>query len=256
MPSHRSSTASGQLSVAETSRQKSINEKSPDAPQQHTGRVCDWFKRGGFGFIRPAGDGSDGKESDVFVHYSDIQQGDKGFKSLVVGQEVEFIIGTDPRDAERIVATKVTGPKGADCKAQTRKPSNRNNPPQFKFCKNKKYSKSWTVLQRLRTAGKATGEKQHTAEEAAKLFNKLPRRLLNGCVVKFLEEHHAGHIKPRKHEGPSDVSNLIWQPASDNTDFAQKGELHELDEDEQEEIRAMCEQRAFELAQEFADNLD
>jgi CspA family cold shock protein len=50
-----------------------------------------WFNDAkGFGFIEPA-DGS----GDVFVHYSAIQG--NGFKSLVEGQRVEYVVERGPK---------------------------------------------------------------------------------------------------------------------------------------------------------------
>jgi CspA family cold shock protein len=56
-----------------------------------------WFdSRKGFGFIESE------EGSDVFVHYTDIQ--DEGFRSLDEGQEVEFEIKKGPKGEQ---ATKV-----------------------------------------------------------------------------------------------------------------------------------------------------
>jgi len=64
----------------------------------HTGRVK-WFSDSkGYGFI-----GVDGSEKDVFVHYTDIDM--NGFKSLTVGQVVQFEIVEGPRGPH---ATKVS----------------------------------------------------------------------------------------------------------------------------------------------------
>ena len=49
-----------------------------------------WFSNGkGFGFIIPEGQAAGAK--DVFVHYSNIKM--NGFKTLVEGQAVSYIIG-------------------------------------------------------------------------------------------------------------------------------------------------------------------
>lgn len=50
-----------------------------------------WFNESkGFGFIQPS-DGS----ADVFVHFSAIQN--SGFRSLVEGQAVEFVVEKGPK---------------------------------------------------------------------------------------------------------------------------------------------------------------
>ncbi len=59
----------------------------------------------GYGFIKPD-DGS----SDVFVHHSAIQC--EGYRSLAVGEKVEFQIERDCRGRRR--AVNVTGPDGAE----------------------------------------------------------------------------------------------------------------------------------------------
>ena len=50
-----------------------------------------WFNNAkGYGFIR-----EDGREEDVFVHYSAIQG--EGYKSLKNGEEVEFKLSDGPK---------------------------------------------------------------------------------------------------------------------------------------------------------------
>ncbi len=64
----------------------------------NTGTVK-WFNEAkGFGFIAPA----DGSE-DVFVHFSAIEGG--GFKTLVEGQSVSFMVERGPKGLQ---ASKVT----------------------------------------------------------------------------------------------------------------------------------------------------
>ena len=58
-----------------------------------------WFNNSkGYGFIEPEGGGSD-----IFVHYSAIQ--DKGFKTLEEGEEVEFEVTQGPKgpQAEKVI---------------------------------------------------------------------------------------------------------------------------------------------------------
>ena len=53
--------------------------------------VVNWFNdKKGYGFISYEGIGSD-----VFVHYSAINQ--EGFKTLVQGQKVQFELGQNPK---------------------------------------------------------------------------------------------------------------------------------------------------------------
>jgi CspA family cold shock protein len=67
--------------------------------KKHRGSVK-WFNNAkGYGFI-----GRTDGESDVFVHYSNVQA--EGYKSLREGDEVEFAIETDPAK-KRIQATHV-----------------------------------------------------------------------------------------------------------------------------------------------------
>ncbi|MCP4536330.1 MAG: cold-shock protein [Chloroflexi bacterium] len=55
-----------------------------------------WFSRvKGFGFIRP-----EGKEEDVFVHYSAIR-GD-GYRNLNEGQQVEFTMEDTPKGPQAV----------------------------------------------------------------------------------------------------------------------------------------------------------
>jgi len=67
-----------------------------------------WFdSRKGFGFITLA-DGS----KDVFVHYSEIQDDESGFKKIFEGDEVEFEIseGKKGPQASNVTVTK-KGPR-------------------------------------------------------------------------------------------------------------------------------------------------
>lgn len=59
-----------------------------------------WFdSRKGFGFIESE------EGSDVFVHYTDIQ--DEGFRSLDEGQEVEFQIKKGPKGEQATNVVKI-----------------------------------------------------------------------------------------------------------------------------------------------------
>jgi cold shock CspA family protein len=74
-----------------------------------------WFDNTkGFGFILPD-DGS----SDIFVHQTAIQS--EGFRSLADGENVEYVIETDPNGRRK--ATMVTGPEGADVQGQPFRPA-------------------------------------------------------------------------------------------------------------------------------------
>jgi len=68
--------------------------------------ICKWFDTTkGYGFIAV-----DGEDIDIFVHQSDIYA--DGFRSLSEGEELEFIVNTDPK-TNKLKATEVTGPDGA-----------------------------------------------------------------------------------------------------------------------------------------------
>ena len=62
-----------------------------------------WFNAGkGYGFIAHEG----GK--DLFVHFSEIQDGGDGYKSLNEGDKVEFTIGESPKGPQATAVTKVS----------------------------------------------------------------------------------------------------------------------------------------------------
>ena len=62
-----------------------------------------WFNAGkGYGFISHEG----GK--DLFVHFSEIQDGGDGYKSLNEGDKVEFTIGESPKGPQATAVTKVS----------------------------------------------------------------------------------------------------------------------------------------------------
>lgn len=87
-------------------------EASPQktgAGQRHPGIVKSWAK--GFGFIK-----RENGQKDVFVHQTQVKK--TGFRSLMVGEAVEFDIETK-RDG-RQQAVNVTGPNGAEPKGQPR----------------------------------------------------------------------------------------------------------------------------------------
>lgn len=63
----------------------------------HTGTVKRFNKIKGYGFIAP-----DGSDNEVFVHFSEVEMA--GYKELVVGQRISFIIEQGDRGE---FATKV-----------------------------------------------------------------------------------------------------------------------------------------------------
>jgi len=84
-----------------------------------TGTVAKWLNHKGIGFITPEGE-TEG-ENDVLVHYQQIKQSSEdGFVSLEAGSAVEFELEDDPKNADKKIAVKVTGPGGADCTPRTK----------------------------------------------------------------------------------------------------------------------------------------
>jgi len=78
------------------------------------GVVAKWLNHKGIGFITP--DGEEEGENDILVHYEQIkQETEDGFKSLQAGSKVEYELAEDPKNADKQIAVKVTGPDGADC---------------------------------------------------------------------------------------------------------------------------------------------
>ena len=74
------------------------------------GTVVTWNK--GFGFIKPETAG----QSDIYVNQRNVQK--KGFRSLLVGEPVEFEMGK--MQDGKLEALKVSGPGGAEPKGQKR----------------------------------------------------------------------------------------------------------------------------------------
>lgn len=64
------------------------------------GTVVKWVKD--FGFIRP-----DAQMADIFVHFSEIDKGVKGFKNLIVGDRVTFEIGKNPRQEDIAINVEI-----------------------------------------------------------------------------------------------------------------------------------------------------
>jgi len=81
---------------------------------RQTGTVAKWLNHKGIGFITPEGE-TEG-ENDILVHYQQIKQSSEdGFVSLEAGSTVEYELEADPKNADKQIAVKVTGPDGADC---------------------------------------------------------------------------------------------------------------------------------------------
>jgi len=81
--------------------------------ERKTGVVAKWLNHKGIGFITP--DGEEEGENDILVHYEQIkQETEDGFKSLQSGSKVEYELAEDPKNADKQIAVKVTGPDGAD----------------------------------------------------------------------------------------------------------------------------------------------
>lgn len=93
---------------------------------------CKFFNAGkGFGFIQddnpgelPTMDGDPG--TDIFVHYSCITRCDAGFKSLLDGEKVEYVLG---RSNKGLAALDITGPGGAPVKGASSNPSSSAKSP-------------------------------------------------------------------------------------------------------------------------------
>jgi len=82
--------------------------------ERKNGVVAKWLNHKGIGFITP--DGEEEGENDILVHYEQIkQETEDGFKSLQAGSKVEYELAEDPKNADKQIAVKVTGPDGADC---------------------------------------------------------------------------------------------------------------------------------------------
>jgi len=81
--------------------------------ERKTGVVAKWLNHKGIGFITP--EGEEEGENDILVHYEQIkQETEDGFKSLQSGSKVEYELAEDPKNADKQIAVKVTGPDGAD----------------------------------------------------------------------------------------------------------------------------------------------
>jgi len=74
------------------------------------GTVVKWLNRKGIGFIAPKEGGDD-----ILVHYSAVHIGEREdtFVTLGEGEEVEYEVSPDPKNENKFIATKVTGPGGA-----------------------------------------------------------------------------------------------------------------------------------------------
>ena len=78
-----------------------------------------WFNnKAGYGFITMKD--ADGKESDIFTHYSTVQVGDAQYKYLVQGEYVEFELSDSPNENHQYQATSITGIKGGKLMCETR----------------------------------------------------------------------------------------------------------------------------------------
>ena len=81
------------------------NDNDDDTTTIHTGTVK-WFNTlKGFGFILP----DEEHMPDVFVHQTEIYA--EGYRSLMDGEPVEYLLARDDRN--RYKAVRVTGPQGA-----------------------------------------------------------------------------------------------------------------------------------------------
>merc|ERR1712087_833567 len=96
-----------------------LEKKEEKMVNRQNGVVAKWLNHKGIGFITPAG--SEEGDNDILVHFSEIQQetGD-GFKSLKQGSAVEYDLQDDPKNADKKIAVKVSGPGGVDCEPRVK----------------------------------------------------------------------------------------------------------------------------------------
>uniref|UniRef100_A0A7S2X8I2 CSD domain-containing protein n=1 Tax=Lotharella oceanica TaxID=641309 RepID=A0A7S2X8I2_9EUKA len=112
-----STSASTSAAAEKTNASSSSTSNAADAKVRLKGSCVKYNKKKGYGFIKPKGGGKD-----VFVHQASIKA--KGFRSLAVGEEVEFeVVQKDGRTE----AVKVTGPGGKDVKGAPRDEKSEDN---------------------------------------------------------------------------------------------------------------------------------
>nr|CCC53379.1 putative mitochondrial RNA binding protein [Trypanosoma vivax Y486] len=91
-----------------------VGRMAPCSILHNRGKVISWMSGRGFGFIE---DEADKKQH--FVHFSALQTETGGFRSLTVGQEVEFEVASQDG---RTRAENVTSPGGAKLPSGPRPP--------------------------------------------------------------------------------------------------------------------------------------
>ena len=95
----------------------STSRTSTSSVDRHMGRVK-WFNnKAGYGFITST---SDDKETDIFVHHSDVMVVNEQYKYLVQGEYVEFIINQTNEGPHKYKAAEVCGIKGGKLMCETR----------------------------------------------------------------------------------------------------------------------------------------
>lgn len=100
--------------------------ENPDYVSRLVGRCIRFNKRAGWGFIVLAKSAGEKADSEVFVHYKNLQAGDVKTRYLEEGEYVELEIVPAPQSDEgalRFTAVNVTGIEGGPlmCSTQQRK---------------------------------------------------------------------------------------------------------------------------------------
>jgi CspA family cold shock protein len=84
---------------------KDYTERTSETPEEYVSMITGivkWFNNAkGYGFVKP-----DGREEDVFVHFSSIDM--DGYKTLREGQKVEFEVSQGPKGLHAAAVHRVS----------------------------------------------------------------------------------------------------------------------------------------------------